>query len=98
MPMQTSPANTTNPPREQILREVKRIVGEQMDLAPEEIHRDNDLVQDLGCDSLDVMEISMNTEEHYQVRVPDDAAQAIKTVGDIVDGVAQLLDDRSNTA
>jgi len=47
-------------------------------------------VADLGCDSLDVIEITMEVEEHFDVTVPDEASERIDTVGQIADGVLEL--------
>jgi acyl carrier protein len=79
------------PTRDQVLAEVKRIVGDQMGIAPEKIRQRDQLINDLGCDSLDVTEISIEAEEHFGVTVPDELAQHSLTVGEIVNGLLQLL-------
>jgi acyl carrier protein len=70
---------------------VKRIVGEQTGMAPEKIRETHELINDLGCDSLDVTEIAIEAEDHFGISVPDEVAQHSRTVGDIVDGLLQLL-------
>lgn len=79
------------PSRDQVLADVKRIVGEQVGTAPEKIRETHELINDLGCDSLDVTEIAIETEDHFGISVPDEVAQHSRTVGDMVDGVLQLL-------
>jgi acyl carrier protein len=79
------------PSRDQILADVKRIVAEQAGIAPEAVRESDNLINDLGCDSLDVIEIAMEVEEQFGITVPDDVSDAARTVGDIVDGVLQLL-------
>lgn len=77
--------------RERVLEEVKQIVGVQLSIAPETIQESSQLEADLGCDSLDVIEITMELEEHFDITVPDDIGQQIRTIGDAVDGVMRLL-------
>ena len=77
--------------RDQVLAAVKQIVGEQMDIAPEQIQETDDLFNDLGCDSLDVVEITMEVEDHFDIDVPDDQSQQRRTISEVSDGVLQLL-------
>jgi acyl carrier protein len=48
-------------------------------------------IEDLGCDSLDVVEISMELEEHFDISIPNEFGDSAKTVGDAVDGIMRLL-------
>jgi acyl carrier protein len=89
--------DTLHPSREGVLRGVKQIVGQHMGIAPETIREGDALLADLGCDSLDVIEITMEVEEHFDITVPDEASQRINTVGQITDGVLELL-GQSKTA
>ncbi len=91
MTVNTSLSNGTIPTRERILADVKEIVAEFASLRPEEIQESHDLIADLGFDSLDVIEATMEIEEQFDISVPDDQAENIHTVGDIVDGVLRLL-------
>lgn len=77
--------------REQVLEVVRQVVGEQMGITPQQIREQDRLINDLGCDSLDVVEINMEVEEHFDVTSPDDVDIQAITVGEIVDGVLQLL-------
>jgi acyl carrier protein len=77
--------------RDDVLREVKQIVSEFAGMAPEEIRETGNLLTDLGCDSLDIIEITMEIEEHFDISVPDDLGDGIRTVGDMADGVMELL-------
>jgi acyl carrier protein len=77
--------------RDSVLRDVKQIMSDYVAMAPEDIHGTSNLLTDLGCDSLDIVEITMEIEEQFDVSVPDDLAERIRTVGDIADGVAELL-------
>jgi acyl carrier protein len=78
-------------PRERVLQAVKEIVGEVMGVKPNNIRESTTLVTDLGCDSLDVTEIVMETEDHFDLTIPSDTDDLPDTIGDIVDGVLQLV-------
>jgi acyl carrier protein len=61
---------------------VKSIIVEQLGVDEEEVTPDASFVDDLGADSLDVVELVMAFEEEFGVEIPDDAAEKINTVGD----------------
>ena len=77
--------------REHVLTNVKQIVGEQMGVDPAGIRENTALEADLGCDSLDVTEIVMETEDHFDLTVPSEADDLPGTIADIVDGVLKLV-------
>ncbi len=77
--------------RDRVLGDVKRIVGEEVGIAPEDVEENCDLISDLGSDSLTLVEIMMEIEEHFGVTVPDELGEKVRTVGDVVEGVWQLL-------
>ena len=81
----------TVPDRAEVLHDVKEIIAEQMAVQIDEIDENTALVEDLGCDSLDIVEISMEVEEHFDISIPDDAGEKTRTVGELADGVLQLL-------
>jgi acyl carrier protein len=70
---------------------VRQIVGAYTEIASETIQEEHNLEADLGCDSLDVVEISMEVEEHFGISVPDEIEEQGRTVRDVVDGVLHLL-------
>jgi acyl carrier protein len=79
------------PSHDRILGEVKQIVGEFSSIAPDEVRENHTLLGDLAWDSLDVVEFTMEIEEHFDVSVPDELVDRAKTVGDVADGVFMLL-------
>jgi acyl carrier protein len=79
------------PSREHVLAEAKRIVGEALGLDVEKIEDRHLLQEDLGADSLDIVEITMEVEEEFDLTVADDVAEQISTVGDIADAVLRML-------
>jgi acyl carrier protein len=64
---------------------VKGIIAEQLGVAEGEIKSTSRFVEDLGADSLDIVELVMAMEEKFEVEIPDDQAENIKTVQDAVD-------------
>jgi len=79
------------PSRDRVLEDVKEIVAEQKGIALQTIRASHALEADLGCDSLDKVEILMETEEHFNITATDEVEEKIHTVGDIVDAVVELL-------
>jgi acyl carrier protein len=83
------------PDRDRVLEDVKQIVAEQISIAMDGITPRSALVEDLGCDSLDIVEISMELEEHFDITIPDDVGEQMRTIGEVTDGVLQLLAGRA---
>ena len=67
-----------------VLEKVKAILAEQFDVDEDKITADTDLQEDLGADSLDVVDLLMSIEEEFDVEVPDEEIENIKTVGTLV--------------
>ncbi len=67
-----------------VLDEVKEVVAEQLGVNIDEIKEDSKFVEDLGADSLDVVELVMALEEKFDIEIPDEAAESIATVADAV--------------
>ena len=65
--------------------EVKEVVVEQLSVSPDEVKEDSKFVEDLGADSLDVVELVMALEEKFDIEIPDDEAEKIQTVKDVID-------------
>ena len=67
-----------------VLEKVKAILAEQFDVEQDKITVDTDLQEDLGADSLDVVDLLMSIEDEFEVEVPDEEIENIKTVGALV--------------
>lgn len=67
-----------------VLDKMKDILVEQLECDPEDITMESLLVDDLGADSLDAIDIVMSVEDTFKVEVPDEIIEKIETVGDIV--------------
>jgi len=70
---------------------VKKVVVEQLDVAEEEVTPQASFVDDLGADSLDVVELVMGLEEEFDVEIPDEDAEKITTVQEAV----TYIDDKA---
>ena len=67
-----------------VLEKVKKILAEQFDVEEEKITADTSIINDLGADSLDVVDLLMSIEDEFEVEVPDEEIENIKTVDDLV--------------
>jgi len=65
--------------------QVKEVIVEQLNVNEDEVKPESNFVEDLGADSLDVVELIMALEEKFEIEIPDSEAENIKTVQDVVD-------------
>jgi acyl carrier protein len=63
---------------------VKSIIADQLGVGEDEIKPDSSFIEDLGADSLDIVELVMAMEEEFEVEIPDEEAENIKKVSDAV--------------
>jgi acyl carrier protein len=68
----------------ELFEKVKEVVVEQLNVNADEVKKDSKFVEDLGADSLDVVELVMALEEEFEIEIPDDKAEAIVTVNDAI--------------
>ena len=68
-----------------ISEKVKDIIVEQLGVNPEQVTENASFIEDLGADSLDTVELVMAFEEEFGVEVPDEDAEKLQTVGNVVD-------------
>ena len=77
--------NQTNFMAEKSIEEkVKDIIVEQLGVNPEQVTPQASFIEDLGADSLDIVELVMAFEEEFSVEVPDEDAEKLQTVGDVI--------------
>ena len=74
-----------------VLEKIKVILSEQFDAAEETITAETSISDDLGADSLDVVDIIMSVEDEFDIEVPEASVENIKTVGELVSFVEGLL-------
>ncbi|MGI6090335.1 MAG: acyl carrier protein [Saccharofermentanales bacterium] len=69
---------------EQIFERVRDMLAEQLRISPETIKMDSNFIDDMNADSLDIVEMVMTMEQEFDLSIPDEEAERIKTVGDAV--------------
>ncbi len=67
-----------------VFDKVKGIIVEQFDIDEDKVTSNANIQDDIGADSLDIVDLVMTLEEEFDIEIPDDAVEGIKTVGDIV--------------
>ncbi len=67
-----------------VFEKLQSVVADQLDVEPEKVTLEANIAEDLGADSLDIVDLVMAIEEEFDMEIPDDAVEKIKTVGDIV--------------
>ena len=68
-----------------ILEKIQNILAQQFEVSADSISADTNIVDDLGADSLDVVELIMSVEDEFGVQISDDDAAQLATVGKIVE-------------
>ena len=68
-----------------VFEKIKEILAEQLDVDAEEMATDTKIADDLGADSLDVVELLMAIEEEFGVEIPDEEIENLKTIGDVAE-------------
>ncbi|MBR5222623.1 MAG: acyl carrier protein [Clostridia bacterium] len=64
---------------------IKKILADTLDVSEDEISADTNIATDLGADSLDVVEILMSIEDEFEIEIPDNEIENIRTVGELVE-------------
>ncbi|MCK4850055.1 MAG: acyl carrier protein [Phycisphaerae bacterium] len=77
------------PTETEIEEKVYQIVSEQMGIDKSELARDTSFVDDLNADSLDTVELVMEFEDEFEMSIPDEEAEKIRTIGQTVDYIAE---------
>ncbi|HOL62893.1 MAG: acyl carrier protein [Elusimicrobiales bacterium] len=77
--------------RENVAEEIKKLISESLSTDINEIKEDSKFVDDLGADSLDIVELVMSMENKFDIEIPDEDAQKIKTVGEAIDYISNRV-------
>jgi acyl carrier protein len=71
--------------KEEILAKVKTVVAEKLNVGEDQVTTDAKFVEDLGADSLDQVELIMALEDDFDLKIPEEEAEKLMTVGDALD-------------
>ena len=74
---------------EEVFDKVKEIIVEQLGVAENSVTIEASFIDDLGADSLDIVELIMALEEEFDIEIPDADAEKVVTVGDVVDYIKE---------
>lgn len=83
------------PTTAEIEEKVMQIVSEQMSVDKSELSRVTSFVNDLNADSLDTVELVMELEDEFDLTIPDEDAEKLKTVGEAMDFIKKYLESNS---
>ena len=73
-----------------MIETVRKVLAEQLEVDPAMITMETDIIDDLGADSLDLVELVMSLEEHYDIVLTDDKTANVRTVGQVVNMLEQF--------
>ena len=73
-----------------VFDDVRDVVVEQLSVAPDAVKLDSKIIEDLGADSLDAVELVMALEEKFEVEIPDSDAEKLITINDVVTYIENL--------
>ena len=76
-----------------VFDKVKKIIVDQLDVEEDKVTEAASITDDLGADPLDVVDLVMSFEEEFDIEIPDDQVEKIKTVGDIVKFIEEKVED-----
>lgn len=76
-----------------VFDKIKGIIVEQLDVEEDAVTMEASITEDLGADSLDVVDLVMSIEESFDVEIPDEEVENIKTVGDIVKYIENKVEE-----
>ena len=67
-----------------VFEKLKKIICEQLEVEEDQVTMESNIMDDVDADSLDLVDIVMSVEDEFEVEVPEDAVEKMKTVGDVV--------------
>lgn len=76
-----------------MFEKIKAKIAEQLSIDADEITMESEFIDDLGADSLDLVELIMALEEEFDMEIPDEDAEKITTVGDVVDYIKARVEE-----
>ena len=74
---------------------VIQFIADQLNIKPEDIKLENEFIKDLKADSLDIVELVMNLEDHFNLQIPDEEAEKLVTVKDAIDYISSHIETKT---
>lgn len=74
-----------------VFETIKKILGEQLEINPDIITMETDIADELGADSLDVVDLLMSIEDEFDVEIPDEKIEGLRTVGSVVEYIQEHM-------
>ena len=74
-----------------VFEKMKQILADQLDADADSITMETDIQDDLGADSLDVVEMLMSIEDEFELEIPDEKIEGLKTVGQVVEYIQENM-------
>lgn len=74
-----------------VFEKIKALLADQLDADEEDMTMDTNIAKDLGADSLDVVELLMSIEDEFEVEIPDEEIENIKTIGDLTEYIQNRI-------
>lgn len=75
-----------------VFEKLKSILMDQLEVEEEKVTLEASIAEDLGADSLDIVDLIMSVEEEFDLEIPDDQIENIKTVGDVVKYIEENIE------
>ena len=72
-----------------VFEKLRKILSEQLEIDEDRITLDSDIADDLGANSLDLVDLVMSIEDEFGIEIPEELAESVHTVGDIVDYIEE---------
>lgn len=77
--------------KEEIFGKVRGVIAEKLNVGEDQVTSDAKFVEDLGADSLDQVELIMSLEDEFDLKIPEEEAEKLQTVGNAVDYIVEKL-------
>ncbi|HHX19535.1 MAG TPA: acyl carrier protein [Clostridiaceae bacterium] len=77
--------------QQEILKRVRVILADQLSIDAESVTMESNIIEDLNADSLDIVELVMSMEAEFDLAIPDEEAERIRTIGDAVEYISANL-------
>lgn len=74
-----------------------KLIAEQLNIKPEDIKPNSEFIKDLKADSLDIVELVMNLEDHFNIQIPDEEAEKLVTVKDAIEYISALPESKTKS-